>query len=133
MKRWVPTSTVRRIGAIVVTFAILSGTAVVPSHTSSARDLPTLVVANWKAYGSDEPGAIKGFQAICGCKVVHQYFDSEQGLLNLLRTGGIGHIDVALPNLAYVQPAIQQELIQPIDTSRLSNYRELYPQLRNLP
>jgi spermidine/putrescine transport system substrate-binding protein len=97
------------------------------------RGLPSLVVANWKAYGSDEPWAIKGFEAICGCKVVHQYFDSEQGLLNLLRTGGIGHIDVALPNLAYVQPAIQQELIQPIDTSRLSNYRELYPQLRNLP
>lgn len=126
-------SGVRWASTAVVALVMLLGTAVVPSHASSVRDVPTLVVANWKAYGSDETWAIKGFQAICGCKVLHQYFDSEQGLLNLLRTGGVGHIDVALPNLAYVQPAIQQGLIQPLDVSRLSNYSSIYPALRGLP
>ncbi|HWE60455.1 MAG TPA: extracellular solute-binding protein [Chloroflexota bacterium] len=112
---------------------LLASAAAIPTRQTVAASEPTLVVANWKAYGSDTPYAIKGFEAICHCKVVHQYFDSEQGLINLLRTGGVGHIDVALPNLAYVQPAIQQGLIQPISVSRLSSYNSLYPALRALP
>ena len=42
MMRWMLTSGARRVGAFMVTLAILSGTAVVPSHASSARNLPTL-------------------------------------------------------------------------------------------
>lgn len=90
----------------------------------------TLVVANWKDYGSDMPWVVKQFQQLTGAKVVHQYFNSEEQQLNMLRTGGIGKIDVALPNLAYVQPAAKQNLLQPIDTSKLTNWAQLYPKLR---
>jgi len=104
-----------------------------PAHADRAGVKVTFVVANWKDYGSDAPWAVKGFEKICNCTVVHQYFDSEQGLINLLRTGGVGHIDVALPNLAYIQPAIQQQLVQPLDISKIPNYKYVYQALRALP
>jgi spermidine/putrescine transport system substrate-binding protein len=130
---WVSWPCTHRAMRVGVALLALLGAIMAPAHISSAASTPTFVVANWKAYGSDEPWAVAGFKKICGCRVVHQYFDSEQGLLNLLRTGGVGHVDVALPNLAYVQPAIQQGLIQPINIRRLSNYASLYPALRKLP
>jgi spermidine/putrescine-binding protein len=93
-------------------------------------DDKTLVVATWKGYGADLPWAVNEFEKRTGAKVVFQYFNSEQQLLQLLQTGGVGKIDVALPNLQFAQPAFERGLLQPIDTSRLKSYGQLYPKLR---
>jgi spermidine/putrescine-binding protein len=91
----------------------------------------TLVVATWKGYGADLPWAVNEFQKRTGAKVVFQYFNSEQQLLQLLQTGGVGKVDVALPNLQFAQPAFERGLLEPIDTSRLRNYAQIYPKLRD--
>jgi spermidine/putrescine transport system substrate-binding protein len=105
-----------------------------PSGGAGGGDLPfagqTLTVANWKDYGSDIPWAVKHFEELTGAKVVHQYFNSEEELLNMLRSGGVGNVDVALPNLAYLQPAIDDGLLQPVDSSRLKNFELLAEKLR---
>lgn len=101
--------------------------------SQSATEPRTLVVANWKDYGSDISWAVAEFEEQTGAKVVHQYFNSLEELLNMLRSGGVGQIDVVLPNIAYVQPAVRDNLLQPIDVSKLSHYEQIYPQLRNLP
>lgn len=88
-----------------------------------------LVVANWNDYGSDIEWAVEEFEAATGATVTHQYFNSEEELLSMLRSGGVGTVDVALPNLAFLPSAIDDELVVPLDTSRLENYDELYPQL----
>lgn len=90
-----------------------------------------LVVANWKGYGSDTDYAIKTFEKANNCKVVHQYFDSEDGLLNMLKQGGIGKIDVMLPNLGYMQRVIKQNLAEPLDTSKLENLNDIIASLKN--
>ncbi len=108
------------------------GTAGKQDQTSSQAP-KTFVVANWKGYGSDQSYAVQTFEKKYNVKVVHQYFNSEEELLNMLRTGGVGKIDVVLPNLAYVQPAVNEGLIQPIDTSKLTNFQYLYKKLQNLP
>ncbi|MBT9258658.1 MAG: extracellular solute-binding protein [Clostridiales bacterium] len=94
---------------------------------------PRLVVANWKDYGSDLPWAVEAFEKKTGVKVVHQYFNSEEELLAMVREGGIGKIDVILPNLAYVQPALRDDLLQPLDLQSLSHIKEIYPELLDLP
>jgi spermidine/putrescine transport system substrate-binding protein len=106
--------------------------ALKPPAAQAATE-PTLVVANWEDYGSDEPWAVKYFEQKYHCIIKPVYFNSETQALSLLQNGGLGHIDVILPNLAYVRQAVSEGLLQPIDTSKLSNYHELYPILRNNP
>lgn len=91
----------------------------------------TLVVANWKGYGSDADYAVKTFEKANNCKVVHQYINSEDEYINILKQGGTGKIDVFLPNLAYMQRVIKEGLVVPLDKSKLNNYNDLIPQMRD--
>jgi len=89
----------------------------------------TLTVANWKGYGSDADYGAKAFEAKYNCKVEHVYFTSLEEMLTMLKTGGLGKIDVILPNSQYIKPALDQGLIQPIDVSKISTYGKLMESL----
>jgi spermidine/putrescine-binding protein len=93
----------------------------------------TLVVASWQDYGSDDPATLKMFEDMTGATIKNVYFTSEDDLLEMLREGGIGKIDVALPNLEYVQPAAQQGLLMPIDTSKIASWSALEPRFSGDP
>lgn len=93
----------------------------------------TLVVANWKGYGSDLAWATETFSKMTGATVVHQYFHNLPALIQLLQTGGVGQVDVALPNLMYIRRAIDGGLVEPIDVGRLANYKHIYQGLRDVP
>jgi spermidine/putrescine transport system substrate-binding protein len=108
--------------------AALAAPAILRSGASRAAG-KDLIVANWKGYGSDQDWAIAEFTKRTGATVTHQYYNSEQELLQLLRNGAVGQVDVALPNLMYTQPAINEGLIEPIDVGRLPNYKSLFPEL----
>lgn len=102
------------------------------SGTGEGGAVRTLTVANWQGYGSDAEYAVQAFEEANNCKVVHQYFDSEEALLNMLRQGGLGQIDVVLPNMAYVAIGKRENLFQPIDVSRLENYGDLREDIRDV-
>jgi spermidine/putrescine-binding protein len=87
----------------------------------------TLVVASWQDYGADDPATLKMFEDMTGATIKNVYFTSEDDLLEMLREGGMGKIDVALPNLEYVQPAAQQGLLMPIDTTKITSWSALEP------
>lgn len=92
----------------------------------------TLLVASWQNYGADDPARLKDFEAMTGANVKNVYFTSEDGLLQMLRQGGLGQIDVVLPNLEYVAMAATQGLLQPIDESRVTTWSSLEPRFRDL-
>ena len=92
----------------------------------------TLVIINWKGYGSDLPWVVKQFEQMTGAKVVNQFKPSDQGEIQMLQNGGLGKVDVAVTNHAYVQPSIKAGLLQPIDVSKVKTYSQLFPILRNL-
>jgi spermidine/putrescine transport system substrate-binding protein len=91
----------------------------------------TLRLLNWKGYGSDEVWAIKTFEDRYHVKIVHDYFNSEDELLTKLRTSP-GVYSAVLPNSAYYASAIQENLIQPIDTSQLKNYADIASPLKSM-
>jgi len=91
----------------------------------------TLVVANWKGYGSDAEYGAKAFEEKYGCKVEHQYFTSLEEMITMLKQGGQGKIDVVLPNSTYVKVMTDQDLLEPIDTSKLSTFADLREDLRD--
>lgn len=92
----------------------------------------TVNVLNWQGYGTDESFAVAAFKEKTGLDVVHDYFNSEQEMLTKLRTNP-GAYDVVLINGAFTEQAAEEGLIQPIDTSNISNFGDLIPNLRDAP
>ena len=103
------------------------------SSGGSGSGSNTLTVLAWKAYGADDPWAVKEFERQTGAKVKFVYMTSEDGMMQTLQQGGVGKIDVTLPNLEYVQPAVQRGLIQPIDQAKVTTWDQLSPQFTKLP
>src|SRR3954453_1499320 len=92
------------------------------STSTASKGTNTLTVLAWKSYGGDDPWAVKEFERQTGAKVKFVYMDSEDGMLQTLQQGGIGKIDVALPNLEYVQPGVQRGVFQPIDQAKITTW-----------
>ena len=88
-------------------------------------------VLNWQGYGSDEAWATKQFEEETGYKVVHDYFTSEEELLTKLRTAP-GSYDAVLPNVAYLTLAIAEDLLDPIDTAKMENWKDLMPRFKEM-
>ena len=91
----------------------------------------TLVVANWKGYGSDSSYGAKVFEEKYNCKVVHQYFTSLEEMVTMLKQGGLGKIDVILPNSQYMKVVMDQGLVQKVDTGKITSFGDLRPDLRD--
>src|SRR5437773_592885 len=91
-----------------------------------------LHVLNWQGYGTDEAWALKTFEGRTGCKVIHDYFNSEEEMLTKLRTNP-GAYDVVLVNSSYTGDAAKEGLLQAIDTSKMINWKDLAPKLRDSP
>lgn len=103
------------------------------SNSGETSEKPTLVVVNWKEYGSDDEKVIKEFEEKCSCNVVHQYMASEPELLTKIRTDGSDKIDVILPNASILPKAVEEGLLEKIDTSKLKNYQYLDKTFTSLP
>jgi spermidine/putrescine transport system substrate-binding protein len=120
-----------RLCSLLLALALGVGLMLV-SVAQPALSQGTLRLLNWKGYGSDEAWAIKTFEDRYHVKITHDYFNSEDELLTKLRTSP-GVYDAVLPNSAYYAAAIQEGLIQPIETSQLGNYANVSAPLKTMP
>ncbi|GIV77371.1 MAG: spermidine/putrescine ABC transporter substrate-binding protein [Litorilinea sp.] len=125
------------VGLILVLWLLAAcapvpGAAPTTGESGEGAAVRELHVLNWQGYGSDEPWAIEQFEQAHNARVIHDYFNSEDELLTKLRTSP-GKYDVVLPNIAYIPPAIQDGLLQPIDVSRLAVWSKLPERFQTLP
>lgn len=111
------------LATLVVGTACLAGTA----HADRPFEGQTLTVLNWNGYGSDTELAIQGFEERTGASVRHVYHAGGEELRQILRTGGIGEIDVALPNPTYILQMVEEGMLQPVDRSQLDNLDKIAP------
>lgn len=86
----------------------------------------TLTVLNWNDYGSDQDYAVEGFEERTGATVEHVYHSSGEELREILRTGGIGEIDVTNPNFSFLQQMVEEDMLQPLDEAQIDNLDEVY-------
>ncbi len=91
----------------------------------------TLVVANWKGYGSDTEYAVDLFEERNNCNVVHQYFNSEQDLEKLLSQKNVNKIDVLLLNLPSISVAAREKVLKKLNISQLVHYKNINVNLKN--
>jgi len=104
------------------TTAILAGLGLL--GTAQMATAAELHVLNWKGYGADEPFATEAFEKMTGDTVVNDFFNSEQEMLTKLRTNP-GLYDVVMINAAFMQQALDEDLVQPIDTAKIENYGDI--------
>ena len=110
--------------------ALMGGAAAFGLTHKAAHAAGEIKVLNWQGYGTDEKWALEMFEKKTGIKVVHDYFNSEQEMLTKLRTSP-GTYDVVLMNNIYVMEAAHEGLIQALDTSKFSNFKDLTAALRD--
>ncbi|GAA4156596.1 extracellular solute-binding protein [Leifsonia shinshuensis] len=103
----------------------LAGCSLSPSTAGTGSD--TLTVATWKGYGADLSWVAAEFKKETGATVKYQFIDSEASELQLVSKAN-GAIDVALPNIQYIGQGIDQGLFHSLDTAKLTNYSDIYPE-----
>ncbi len=89
-------------------------------RSALAADDKSITVLNWQGYGTDETFALKNFQAATGLTVKHDYYNSEPEMLTKLRTNP-GAYDVVLVNSARDSQAQAENLVDPVDLSKVAN------------
>jgi len=112
------------VSAVVV--ATLLGLGAMAAGAAEIR------VLNWKGYGTDDDWAVAAFKKKTGYTVVHDYFNSEQEMLTKLRTNP-GAYDVVLINSSFTAKAKDEGLISRIDTSEITNFADLAPNMAASP
>src|SRR5207247_7444413 len=109
-----------RTGLGVVAGIFLLMAAPLAGRVLRLRDanLPQLNIYCWSTYIS--PRLIHGFEQEYHCKVNYDLYDSNEALLAKLQGGNVDY-DIVVPSDYMVQILIQQQLLAPLDKSRLPN------------
>jgi spermidine/putrescine transport system substrate-binding protein len=117
--------------ALPLMFAVgtaATGVTSVPPVAHAAE----LHILNWKGWGTDEPWAVEHFEKTQGSKVVQDSMTSFQEAFTKLRTNP-GYYDIIDLSTSYTLNAADEGLVQPIDASKLGNFKDLYPDFRDSP
>lgn len=85
---------------------------------------------NWNDYIA--PEAVKEFERQCKCKVVQDFYGDNEELVAKLAAGARGY-DVMVPTSNYVLGMAKAGWLQPIDKSKLPNFKNLMPIYLNTP
>ncbi|MBA2815006.1 spermidine/putrescine ABC transporter substrate-binding protein PotF [Candidatus Pantoea persica] len=103
----------------------IAGVLMAASAGSMAED-KTLHVYNWSDYISAD--TVPNFEKQTGVKVVYDVFDSNEVLEGKLMAGSTGY-DVVVPSSSFLARQLQSGVFQPLDKSKLANYKNLDPEL----
>ncbi|WP_207770976.1 ABC transporter substrate-binding protein [Kumtagia ephedrae] len=111
--------------------AALAGTTMLSlAAGTTAAQAQEIRVLNWNGYGTDEKFAVEKFKEMTGVTVVHDYYTSEQEMLTKMRTSP-GAYDVVVVGTPFLPATRDEGLIEPIDTSKISNFADVSAQFRD--
>ncbi|QIB69122.1 ABC transporter substrate-binding protein [Aminipila butyrica] len=120
------------VGALALSMVLSMAACGSSSGEKDAKDgeKTKLYVVNWKDYGSDDADFIAAFEEEYNCEIVNTYMSSEEELLTKLRTSKEGDIDVCLPNCTILPAAINEGLLEQVDTSKLTNFDSMFERFK---
>ncbi len=95
----------------------------------------TLNIYNWGEYISDGSegslDVVKEFENLTGIKVNYSTFDSNESMYSLIKHGGVSY-DIIIPSDYMIERMINEDMLQKIDTSSLSNYHYIDSRYKGL-
>lgn len=90
----------------------------------------TLTVFNWGDYIDED--LIKQFEKETGYKVIYETFDSNEAMMTKIEQGGT-HYDIAVPSEYMIDKMRKQDLLIPLDHSKLPNLKNIDQRFLDLP
>ena len=95
------------------------------------KDEKTLNVLNWSSYIPDE--VIRNFEKETGIKVNYSTYSSNEELLAKVSSAKKGTYDLIFPSDYMIEIMKNRELLERIDKTKLSNYRNINEKYLGLP
>ena len=109
---------------------LLAGLTIVISTSGLAQ--PNIVnVYSWTAYIPQQ--VVKQFTKETGIRVNLSEYDSNETMYAKLRASSQAGYDIVLPSNYFVHRMLSQNMLIPIDKSKISNFKYLNPTLLNKP
>lgn len=90
----------------------------------------TLTVYNWGDY--IDPAVIDEFEKETGITVVYETFDSNEAMMTKIQQGGTSY-DVAVPSEYTIEKMKEEDLLLPIDHSKVPNLKNIDSRFMDLP
>ena len=114
------------VAAFISLALIISFSAWAAGKAREGEISGTIRMIGWEGY--DFPRTFAEFGEKHGVTVTMTYISSNDEIFAKLKAGA--EYDVATPNQANVEQLVVNDLLQPIDTSRLPDYGKLHPEIR---
>ena len=108
---------------------LAAGALMAVSVGTLAAEQKTLHVYNWSDYIA--PDTVANFEKETGIKVVYDVFDSNEVLEGKLMAGSTG-FDLVVPSASFLERQLTAGVFQPLDKSKLPEWKNLDPELRKL-
>lgn len=125
MKSLVQTTIILLV-AVAILFYI--NTRLTDSSSSASSD--TITVFNWGEY--IDPELVDQFEEETGIRVIYETFDSNEAMLTKIQQGGTRY-DVAMPSEYMIEKMKEENLLIPIDQSKITNLNNIDPYFLDLP
>lgn len=108
-----------RLRFVFLALAVLFvATLLITGCSKKAESGKTLYLYNWTYYTPES--VIEKFEKEFGVRVVIDYFASNEDMFTKLTGGGSGY-DVVFPSQDYTEIMIKQDMLNPIDPSKIPN------------
>lgn len=113
---------------LIVAFGLMYFTSVLNSSEGYSGG-NTLTIYNWGDY--IDPELIAEFEEESGMKVVYQTFDSNEAMMTKIQQGGTTY-DVVIPSEYAISKMKEDDLLIPLDHSKLPNLKYIDERFLNL-
>ncbi|STI32209.1 putrescine ABC transporter substrate-binding protein [Escherichia coli] len=108
---------------------LVAGALMAVSVGTLAAEQKTLHIYNWSDYIA--PDTVANFEKETGIKVVYDVFDSNEVLEGKLMAGSTG-FDLVVPSASFLERQLTAGVFQPLDKSKLPEWKNLDPELLKL-
>lgn len=116
--------------AILVVTALLMYAADTMSVGSGKSGKDTLTIFNWGEY--IDPDLLKQFEEETGIHVIYETFDSNEAMMTKIQQGGTAY-DIAVPSEYMIEKMKEEDLLIPLDHSKIPNMKNIDPYFLDLP
>jgi putrescine transport system substrate-binding protein len=106
----------------IIKHAIATAILAVTATAAIAEEEKILNVYNWSDYIAED--TLANFEKETGIKVIYDVFDSNDVLEAKLMAGKTGY-DIVVPSSVFMARQIQAGVFQPLDKSKIPNYKNL--------
>lgn len=117
------------IAIIIVSFALLFAVNRINSSQGYSSG-NTLTIFNWGDY--IDADLVKRFEKETGIKVIYETFDSNEAMMTKIKQGGT-HYDIAVPSEYMIDKMRKENLLIPLDHSKLPNLKYIDQRFMDLP